>query len=1140
MKKLMIALSAVALAMGVNATVIKGTNLNDSDVSGFTGLGDESQISETPFVASSGENVTDYKSDPAEKNLAIKTKLDAPAYYELDSAASMDGTFFDSMVKFTYCDEDAAVPAGSDAKLMVWVKETEAEGATAGKTNLMITAGYFTTSGLNAKIYDCGPISGYGIAGADDWARLTIKSIPDITAGGDGFPGFNVFVNTKLAKVIADKAIGDEGSRADSLTRIANEMKKGDYLFPSMIQDQDAQLQGVGFAGQGAIDNIAFTTTTLTDKEGLPFTTDPTPAIATVNGQDCGDVAAINNAISTAAEGAAVVLVYNVEDGDLTFGNGKANTLDLGGFTLDGGITVSSGSLAINGTGTVSGNVTSMGEALVINNGTFDGEVGMVAGTINGGLFKKENTEVDALNEFVKKGYELTLNEAETYYQVTEKQLFSGGAGTEADPYIMGKDSDLGQLQELVAGGETYAGKFFKQTADLDLAGEVWEGIGTYVGENSTDNRLFYGVYNGNGKTVSNITFAKKEYNGFFGNLGGAAIVSNLTITVAGFDPNDTTTQSYGFGAAAGYAMGTDVLLENITVNPAVVGQASICGTHNMAGIGARLAGKITLKDCVNNLDISTTYTKIGGMCAIASQRDAVGAIEFNGCVNNGEITGVGLQKADIEAGSDGCAGILGYIQDGSTTEPKAGNKPVSFINCVNNGTLQHTDTTGTTKACIASILGKAGGQVYQTVDGNSAKEDYLSVASGTAPDGLFFATVDDGVATFVKIADLAKDGKTAYKVMAAGAAVTLARSESITLDETLKAATVSPVDAENDEIVQNENTYTCQAIPTATVSITKTNADATISVADGATVKRDTVITVTGVTPAAGYKDAKVTIAGAEQDTYTVKGDEGTIAIVVSATAIPVASITLDITSTNVAPNDVFTLTATVLPADALDKTVTWSVVDDSDVVTITPNGATCEVTAAKAGTATVKAVAGGFEATCSVTVAAPGPIEKDPEEPIDPPAGKSATEYANELNANGGEGAAALVKAPAGVTGEDIATFKGCFKAAVDGDKVKLVLDEEKAATTIVPNLNAADAAIVEGGFGSEVSVTVIPGLYYGITAQADVTDMTADPANWVQATSENKDSFKLAVPEVMVDDVKSDKAFFQVKCSDVDTNK
>ena len=980
MKKLMIALSAVALAMGVNATVIKGTNLNDGDTSDFTGLGDESQISETPFEASSGENVTDYKSDPAEKNLAIKTKLDAPAYYELDSAASMDGTFFDSMVKFTYCDEDAAVPAGSDAKLMVWVKETEAEGATAGKTNLMITAGYFTTSGLNAKIYDCGPISGYGIAGADDWARLTIKSIPDITAGGDGFPGFNVFVNTKLAKVIADKAIGDEGSRADSLTRIANEMKKGDYLFPSMIQDQDAQLQGVGFAGQGAIDNIAFTTTTLTDKEGLPFTTDPTPAIATVNGQDCGDITAINNAISTAAEGAAVVLVYNVEDGDLTFDNGKANTLNLGAFTLDGGIAVSSGSLAINGTGTVKGMVEG---DITINGGTFDGEISPGDNMlINDGLFKESVTDPSILGDYVKKGYELTLNTAGTYYQVTLKQLFSGGTGTEADPYIMGKDSDLSDLRDLVAGGDNFANKFFRQTADLDLEGEVWEGIGTYVEENSTDNKVFSGVYNGNGKTISNITFAKKEYNGFFGNLGGAAIVSNLTITVVGFDPNDTKTQDYGFGAAAGYAMGTDVLLENITVNPAVDDQDSICGTHNMGGIGARLAGKITLKDCTNNLDISTTYSKIGGMCAIASQRDAVGAIEFNGCVNNGEITGVGLQKENTEAGSDGCAGILGYIQDGSTTTPKAGNKPVSFINCVNNGTLQHTGTAGTTKACIASILGKAGGQEYKTVDGNSAKEDYLSVASGTAPDGLIFATVDDGIATFVKNADLVKDGIAAYKVMAAGAAVTLARAESITLDETLAAATVSPVDAENDEVVQNDNTYTCQAIPTATVSITKTNADATISVADGATVKRDTVITVIGVTPAAGYKDAKVTIADVEQDTYTVTGDEGTIEIVVSATAIPVASITLDITSTNVAPNDVFTLTATVLPADALDKTVTWSIVDDSDVVTIVPGDATCEVTAAKAGTATVKAVAGGFEATCSVTVAAPGPIDW-PEDP-------------------------------------------------------------------------------------------------------------------------------------------------------------
>ena len=972
MKKLMIALSAVALAMGVNADVIKGTNLNDGDVSGFTGLG-ESQISETPFVASSGENVTDYSEESKGKNLAIKTKLDAPAYYGLDSAASMDGTFFDSMVKFTYCDEDATIPTGSNAKLMVWVKETEAEGATAGSTNLMITAGYFsdTEGTIGTKNYNCGPISGYGITGSDDWARLTIKSIPDITAAGDGFPGFNVFVNAKRAKVIADKAIGVTGSYADSLTRVANEMKKGDYLFPSMIQDQAAELNGVGFAGQGAIDNIAFTTTTLTDKGGNEFTVDPIPAIATVNGQDCGDVAAINAAIAAAPEGAAVVLVYNVDD-DLTFNNGKANTLALGGFTLDGGITVSSGSLAINGTGTVSGEVSAWdADYVTINGGTFEATVGFADGIVNDGWFK-DNSNVE---DHVKAGFELKLDTADNYYKVVEKTYFSGGTGTEADPYIMGKDADLAELQGLVAGGETYAGKFFKQTADLNLAGEVWEGIGTPKSATA-----FAGTYDGNGQTIKNVTFAKSQYNGIFANVAGATI-KNLTVEVVGFGGDDKSGENK-WGAAAIVGFSNGVTIEGCTAKGATDGTV-FSGTHNIGGIGCRLEGEVLIKNCTNELALSTTYSKCGGFCAIASSQNKLGDVWFNGditfegCVNKADIT------TETTAGKDGVAGIVGYIQCVGSNKVESAyvgtTKTVNIKNCKNQGTIAG--------GCPAAFVGKISSLGTQVlvgeISGNVVDEDALACGDSTANiDGLCYAK--DGGAY---VANNALEADNTYLVTAKSMtpAIALEADETITFDQTLATITDTGIvakDTENDEIVKNGNTYTCQAIPTATVSITKTNADATISVADGATVKRDTVITVTGVKPAAGYKDAKVTIAGVERDTYTVKGDEGTIAIAVSATAIPVASITLDITSTNVAPNDVFTLTATVLPADALDKTVTWSIVDDSDVVTIVPGDATCKVTAAKAGTATVKAVAGGFEATCTVTVAAPGPIDW-PEDP-------------------------------------------------------------------------------------------------------------------------------------------------------------
>ena len=878
MKRLMITLSAAALAFGLYAedtgAVIAGEDFNGlTELPATVTSAGESAISTTPFTfskeTSAGTPDQFRLADPLE-NMAIKTKLDAPAYYSLSAAQSMSGVYFDSLVKFTACDEDAVVPTGSNAKIMVWVKEDE----TAGTTNLMVTAGYFNDAvgGIEAKNYVCGAPSKYGITGDGDWCRLTIKAVNDITAGGN-IPGFVIFVNATALQIASDKAIGVDGSAKDSLNKVCKIWADGDKLFPSLVAGQT--ISAVGFAGQGAVDDISFTTIEPKDAQGAEFALDPVPDIATVtiNGVavPCADEAALNTALAGLAAGNTAVI--SLTEGNLTFAteNGlvipdvAANvTLDLKGQTITGAdgeyaITVGEAStLTITNSvagGKVVGTVYNDGGTLNVQDGTFDGMIWQAGSCyITGGAFRAEdntdlagNATFDPNMGLVQQGDYLVVGQTSLpkhfFIQIvdgvaTSNEYEEGDAitapteptpakawesfvgwqpavpatmGTEDvtvtaqfkfldqdsdDNYLVASVDDFVKLQAYVADGQTTDGKVFKQTADIDLTGKAWAGIGTYVSENSADNRMFCGVYDGNEKTIANVTFAKKDYNGLFGNLGGEAQIKDLTITVAGIASEGTAT-SYGFGSAAGYAMGTDVLLENITVNPAVDGQASIQGTHNMAGIGARLAGKITLKDCVNNLDISTTYSKIGGMCAIASQRDAAGAIEFNGCVNNGTITAVGLTKANTEAGSDGCSGILGYIQDGSTTDPKAGNKPVSFINCANNGTLQHTGDTGSTKSCIASILGKAGGQSYVTVDGNTATAAKLSVASGTAPDGLIFATVDGNVATFVANSELAA-GDT-YKVMAAGGApvIELAEGETIAFDQTLAGIDATGITAE-------------------------------------------------------------------------------------------------------------------------------------------------------------------------------------------------------------------------------------------------------------------------------------------------------------------------------------------------------
>ncbi len=86
-----------------------------------------------------------------------------------------------------------------------------------------------------------------------------------------------------------------------------------------------------------------------------------------------------------------------------------------------------------------------------------------------------------------------------------------------------------------------------------------------------------------------------------------------------------------------------------------------------------------------------------------------------------------------------------------------------------------------------------------------------------------------------------------------------------------------------------------------------------------------------------------------------------------VTVVPTPIESITLSETELNLTEGDTATLIATVAPEDATDKTVIWTSSDES-VATVSATG---EVTAVKAGTATITGTSSnGKTATCKVTV--------------------------------------------------------------------------------------------------------------------------------------------------------------------------
>ena len=296
MKKLMVMLSAAAMSFGLFA----------ADEGFKAGDGFESATAESAFTPSDpwsqggstagtytvkaygtgeayGKDVpAQYADDEANNNyLKVATTFGNPLLLNVPTADQTvgDGLYFDSLVKFTACDYEDD-PTYTDAKLLVYLKETDAEGT---ETHLYVKAGQMTgVSTVAPAVYDCGAWSK-----GDDWVRLTVRAINDAT-DGELVPAFVVFVDGE--PIGTQTAVGDAAFVA-ALTPAAADwnLKLGVHsLFPSLSVGEAAKVVSVGFDGQGSIDDVAVTTTQPTfakDSDFLTITWDPAQVDVTVEGE---------------------------------------------------------------------------------------------------------------------------------------------------------------------------------------------------------------------------------------------------------------------------------------------------------------------------------------------------------------------------------------------------------------------------------------------------------------------------------------------------------------------------------------------------------------------------------------------------------------------------------------------------------------------------------------------------------------------------------------------------------------------------------------------------------------------------------------------------------------------------------------
>lgn len=177
------------------------------------------------------------------------------------------------------------------------------------------------------------------------------------------------------------------------------------------------------------------------------------------------------------------------------------------------------------------------------------------------------------------------------------------GDGSEQNPFLIENEAQLSHLQQTVTAGETYQGKYFRMTADLDMGGKQMPSIGHYNDYTTQENpelvresKVFRGTFDGDFHTIDNPTIVSNNAEATLGGLGLFAVsypetrICNLTlgqgVTVEGSEFDNV-------GGFVGYSAGGNV--ENCRILGTVNG-----GGMNVGGIVGSVEESMTITGCVN------------------------------------------------------------------------------------------------------------------------------------------------------------------------------------------------------------------------------------------------------------------------------------------------------------------------------------------------------------------------------------------------------------------------------------------------------------------------------------------------------------------------------------------------------------
>ena len=301
---------------------------------------------------------------------------------------------------------------------------------------------------------------------------------------------------------------------------------------------------------------------------------------------------------------------------------------------------------------------------------------------------------------------------------------FAGGTGTESDPYQIANGAELAYLASSVNSGETYTGKNFVLTANIDLNGLPWTPIGNSFSDallEGSNYRIFAGNFDGNGYTISNVSIGSEtapleaDVFGLFGATAGKISNLNLdTVSIHGIAKIASIGAVIGFaGGLVGYSGG---YIENCHVTGLTMDMSAPSNVYAAAYCVGGLVGVLDETQLINECSVSGSITEKAGKGSIGGLIGELGKAakitysrsdvtvnvkaDSRGGANVGGFIGKGNGKTDAERIIRNCY-ATGNVTGGAYTGGFAGGLwGLNIKNCYASGNVSQA------AAAMASFVG--------------------------------------------------------------------------------------------------------------------------------------------------------------------------------------------------------------------------------------------------------------------------------------------------------------------------------------------------------------------------------------------------------------------------------------------------